>query len=82
MEDINDLQDLQCVNFMLQTVDIALVLILEWKWNKNDPYFIFSMALCQLIMIVYNYPNELKCLIASGESIIVYYRRKSIIFFY
>lgn len=29
MEDTNDLRDLQRVNFMLQTVDISLVLILE-----------------------------------------------------
>lgn len=29
MEDTNDFRDLQRVNFMLQTVDISLVLILE-----------------------------------------------------
>lgn len=29
MEDTNDLRELQCVDFMLQTADIALVLILE-----------------------------------------------------
>lgn len=29
MEDTNDLQDLERTNFMLQTVDIALVLILQ-----------------------------------------------------